>query len=120
MRAFASSVIISGVSTKVDGGLSVRLVLPELSPEEKAAVFELQNCELKMLLQQEGDNPAKYTEVKGEFDRKTKSQRLRAIMFVEFQDRKPDGLTFEDYYNREMERLIESRKQTLPPPRPPF
>lgn len=116
MRAFTSSVLIGSVSTKADGGLSVRMILPELTPDQKTAVFELQNCELKMLLQQDDDETSKLTEVKSELETKTKSQRLRSVLYVEYQNLKPEGLTFEDYYHREMERIIEFRKQNLPQP----
>lgn len=115
MKAFTSSVIIGSVSTKVDGGLSVRMILPELSPEEKAAVFELQNCELKMLLQQEGENPAKYTEVKGEFQNKSQSERLYNTLYVLWKEVDGTG-DFQDFRRREMEKIINKIKEKFPTP----
>lgn len=113
MRAFTSSVIIGSISTKVDGGLSVRMILPELTPDQKTAVFELQNCELKMLLQQEGDNPAKYTEVKGEFQNKSQSERLYNTLFVLWKEIDGTG-DFQDFRRREMEKIISKIKEKFP------
>jgi hypothetical protein len=113
MRAFTCAVIISGVSTKVDGGLCLRLTTPELDPQEKAAVFELQNCELKMLLQQEGENETKFTEVKGQFDTKTPSQRLRAVLYVLWKGVDGTG-DFEMFYRRRMDSIIDKIKEKFP------
>lgn len=113
MQAFTCSVIIGGVSTRSDNGLTLRLTTPELSPDEKSAVFELQNCELKMLLQRTGEGPAKLVEVKGQFDTKTPSQRLRAVLFVLWKEADGTG-DFEDFYRRRMDSIIDKIKEKFP------
>ena len=114
MKAFTCGVIIGGVSTKVDGGLSIRIITPELSPQEKAAVFELQNTELKMLLQQESEGHPKLTDCKTEFDTKTPSQRLRAVIFVLYKNAGQSAGEFEEFYRRRMESIINMVKEQLP------
>jgi hypothetical protein len=72
------------------------------------------NTNLKMLLQPLDQEPAQLKEVKGQFDTKTPSQRLRAVMYVWFRQSKAQG-EFEDFYKREMERIIETYKGHLEP-----
>lgn len=112
-KAFSCPVIIGGVSTRSDGGLTVRMTTPELNPEEMAAVFELQNCELKMFLKQDGADLSKLTEVKGQFDTKTPSQRLRAVLFILWKETDGTG-SFEDFYRRRIDAIIDKIKEKFP------
>lgn len=115
MKALTTDVILEGCSTRADGSLSIRFSTPELSPDEKTVFFELQKCELKMLLQPKGNEaPEELKEVKGEFDNKTCSQRLRAVLFVEWKQQNEPG-EFEDYYRRKMNKLIDDVKDGLKP-----
>ena len=116
MQAITCPVILTSASTRADGSIGLRFATPELESSDKTAFFELLNKNLKMLLQPADEPPSGLQEVKSELETKTKSQRLRAVLFVEFQNLKPEGLNFEDYYHREMERIIEFRKQNLPQP----
>lgn len=112
MKALTCPVILTGAATRADGSLSLRFSTPELSPDEKVAFMEVQNTNLKMLLQPSGTEPAELKEVKGQFDKKTPGQRLRACLFVLWKQADGTG-DFEEFYRRRMEDLINSVKTKL-------
>lgn len=114
MKAVTCPVILTGASTKNDSSLALRFATPELSPEEKTAFFELLNLNLKMLLQPADGVPSELKEVKGEFDRKTPGQRLRASIFVLWKQQAEPG-EFDAFYLRRMEELIQQIQQQLEP-----
>lgn len=114
MKALTCPIIITSVSTRADGSIGLRLSTPELKSDEKTAFFDLQGHQLKMLLQQEGTEPAELKDVKGEFDTKTPSQRLRATIFVLWKQRNEPG-DFEGFYKRQMDKLIDFVKSKLEP-----
>lgn len=115
MKAFTSSALLGSVSTKVDGGLSLRIVLPELTSEQKSAVFELQNRELSILLQDNGsDDAPKFTTVKSDLKTKTPSERLRGLLYVAFKQAKTDQ-PFEQFYADAMNAFCESVRNKLEP-----
>lgn len=113
MKALTCDVILTGVSTRTDGSLGLKFSTPELKPDEKLVFLEAVQHELTMLLQPKGMADG-LKEVKGEFDRKTSSQRLRSVLFVKWnQEKRP--MDFDEYYKRQMERFINSIKETLAP-----
>lgn len=76
--------------------------------------MELQNTNLRMLLQPLEGVPDSLAEVKGEFDRKTPSQRLRAVLFI-LHKQQESAQDFDTYYLRYMNDLIEAIKAQLEP-----
>jgi len=112
--AVTCPIIITGCSTRADGSLSIRCSTPELSVTEKVAIMELQNTNLRMLLQPLDGAPTDLKEVKSEFNPKSFSVRLRACLFVlhKQQERSED---FQTFYARYMTDLIESVKAQLEP-----
>ena len=114
MRAIVCSAIMTSASTRSDGSLGLRFATPELKPDEKTAFFELLNLNLKMLLQPADAEPAELKEVKAEFENKSASQRLRATLFVFWKQQHEPG-EWEDFYRRQMERLIDQVKAKLQP-----
>lgn len=114
MNAMTLQVVLTGASSRVDGSLGLRFATPELTAKEKADFFELQNRNLKMLLQPIDCEPAQLKEVKGQFDTKTPSQRLRAVLFILWKQIGQTG-EFEDFYRNEMETIINIYKNKLEP-----
>ena len=51
MKAITTDAIITSISSKQDRSLSLRVVTPELSHEEKVVVMELQGMNTKMLIE---------------------------------------------------------------------
>jgi hypothetical protein len=114
MKAITCPVVITGASTRVDGSLSLKLSTPELKPEEKTVFFEVLNQPMKMLLQPEGDSPVELKEVKGEFDKKSPSVRLRNVLYVLHKQQESE-LPFTDWYIRRMNKIIDEHKAMLTP-----
>lgn len=114
MKAITCPCILTSASTRSDGSLGLRFATPELKPDEKTAFFELLNLNLKMLLQPDGETPAELKDVKGEFDKKTPGERLRAVVFVWWKQGGETG-DFDDFYRKKMEVLIDFVKGQLKP-----
>lgn len=112
MKAITCPTILTGATTRADGSLSLRFATPELKPDEKTAFFEILNQNLKMLLQPADNEPVELKDIKGEFDTKTPSQRLRACIFIWWQQTNKHG-DFEDFYRRRMEEIIGQVKAEL-------
>ncbi len=106
--------IMSSASTRADGSLGIRFSTPELEPSEKTAVFELQNRLLKVIIQPADEAAESLVEVKAPLGFKSPGQRLRGVLFLEWKQQKSDML-FDDWYTREMERIIERHKANLEP-----
>lgn len=114
MKAVTCPVILSSAATRSDGSLSLKFSTPELEASEKTAFFELLNLNLKLLLQPADGVPVELKEVKGQFDKKTPSARLRAVLFVFWKQADGTG-DFEDFYRKRIDDVIELFKKKLEP-----
>lgn len=111
--------ILSGVSTKADGSLSLRISTPEFSAEESTILLKLCRINLDCTLtplQQELEAPI---EVKAEMEGKTPSQRIRGVIYALFRHEIETGkiakdTLYEIYYAQRMEKIIEWLKGKLP------
>jgi len=113
MKAMVCNIIISSISTSSDKSLRFRAATPELTDIEAVAFMGLRGINIRALLEPSDYEAEGKIEVKSDLETKTPSQRLRAIMFVEFKEKRLNTL-FEVYYAREMEKICEERKSKLP------
>lgn len=104
---------MTSASTRADNSLGLRFVSGELSAPEKTTVFELLNQHLKVLIQPTLEPPESLVEAKGTLGFKTPGQRLRAVLFIAFQQQKPPDQTFDEFYVRYIEQVIDRVKATL-------
>ena len=119
MQAIQTDAVLTGASTRADGSLSLKFATPELQPEHKTAFFELLNQPLSMLIQPSAEKATGLKDIKGEFDKKTPSQRIRAVLYCLWKyqtERHLVEVSFERYYLSECERIIQSIKDQLPEP----
>ena len=118
MKAITISVHVTNIATRVDNSLAIKLATAkELTPDEKFSLFELQNMECKILIQPTTVETDGLKEIKGEFDTKTPSQRIRAVTYVLWKyltDTQQIEISFETFYLREMEKVINEIKSKLP------
>jgi len=117
LKAITGNMIMTGAATRADGSLGLRFSTGELQTDEKVALMELQNRNLKVLLQPMDEQADGLKEIRGEFDTKTPSQRMRAVMYCLWKYRSDKLLcevSFDRFYLVEMERLIQSIKDQLP------
>jgi hypothetical protein len=112
VKAITCPVILESASTRNDGSLSLRFTTPELKSDEKTALFDVLNLNLKMLLQPVDEVPAELKEIKGEFDRKSPSARLRGCLWVWWKQQGEPG-EFDAFYLRRMNVLCEDVKKEL-------
>lgn len=103
-----------------DNGWSISIATPELRPDQVSQVAQLKNTqgfaafkpveftddEIKALSEANTDidNP------KG----KTRSERLRNVLFALFKHQDPIGVTFDQFYADMMEKIISHYKSKLP------
>jgi len=114
LKAITCPAILTSASTRADGSLGLRFATPELDASSKTAFFELLNKNLKLLIQPESEEPTNLHEVKGQFERKTVSQRLRGVLWIYFNQSVKEG-EFDDWYKKQVEIVIETWKQRLEP-----
>ena len=112
MKAISLESQLGSVSTRSDGSLSLRFSTPELQPHEKTAVFEVQGKNVKLLIQPMDGTPDELVDVKREFETKTPSMRLRAVLYVAWEQAGEPG-EFEDFYRHKMNYYIEDIKSHL-------
>lgn len=113
MKAITCDVILSGIRTRNDGSISITLATPELEAEDITAFASLRNKNLAMLLQPLGNEPKELKEIKGEFDSKTPSQRLRSVLYVLWKETDGTG-DFEEFYRKRMNSIIDRIKEKFP------
>lgn len=104
--------ILESASSRADGSLGLRFSTPELTPDEMTTIFQLVKRELRVLLQPKDQDPKDLKDIKGEFDRKTPSQRLRGVLFLAWDQQGRPG-SFDDFYMKKMEMFINSVKDAL-------
>ena len=120
MRALVTAAIFGSFTSRADGSLSARLSTPELTSAEKAAFMDLQNKNVRLLIE-----PTDYTtdgkvEVKNALGGKSPSNRLRAVLFVLFKQLSAKGelaskTSYDEFYVKQMETIINSYKDQLDP-----
>lgn len=109
--------IIEGISTRKDKTLKLTIATNETTPEQSAQLINLnqQFCYLaiKAELFNQGEIDA-IDNLSTEFDNhKTPSQRLRGILYINWQQ-KPEGFKdFQSYYLNKMDRICEHYKSKI-------
>ena len=96
--------ILDKVTTMKDKSLKITLITRELNPKQMAELFLSLNSEVLSV-----DIPTDVQE-----EPKSKAQRLRAVLYVLYQQENNDKYdSFELYYNHIMEKLINIYKDKL-------
>ncbi len=112
MKAIKSHLIIGSISSRKDGSLRLSVETPELSAEEKIAFMELQGINIEALFNPLDTITQQVVEVKEDTDLKSKSERLRGVIYLYWKQNVNDG-DFTTYYNRAMDRIIDKWKDKL-------
>lgn len=109
---------IDGIASKVDGTVSIKIGTQEMDSSKAGELFSLRGKHCKVLISDtnitklEAELVDNTTLVKGEKN-KTKSQRLRNILFVLHGQLQPAGMDFDTFYDLQMEDIINSIKSKL-------
>ena len=115
VKAFQVQATLEGVSLLKDNGVSLRFHTNELTPEDKTAItrYYQQFGWLLFGAQEHDEEGLRLELIRKDTGGKSPSQRLRAVLFVAYQQSGQLELTFEQYYDMKMERFINSVKDKL-------
>lgn len=108
-----SQAVITGIRAKVDGSLGLSVNTPELSPEEKVAFMNLQNLNTRITIEPTDIKPESRVKVERGMDGKSPSERLYNVIFVYYKQVKSTE-TFESFYQKHINALIDQYKAKLP------
>lgn len=117
-QAITLDAIFTGFRTRADRSLGFTGVTPELSDIESVALMGIRQRNVKLLIQPTDAAPEGLVEVKGEFDQKSPSERLRAVLFVRHKQltlQHKIAVPFDAYYRDCLERMIQDIKDQLEP-----
>lgn len=113
--------IIENISTRADKTLKIVIGTNEEAPDAKTRLFEMHQKQVTILISEntitEKESDA-IDEVKADlYDKKQKtpSQRLRGVLFRNFQKDSRGHVKFENYYSGELEKIISHYKDKLNP-----
>ena len=112
MKSISTPAIITSIRAKVDRSLSFSATTPELTNEEKVLFMELQGINTTMTIEPLDEQNVPEVKIKGDLEQKTPSQRLRAVLFVLWEQEGRKG-EFEDMYKNNMEKFINLIKAKL-------
>lgn len=106
--------VLSRVGTRSDGSLGLTLESGELVPDDKLAVFNLQNIPCLITFRPNDADARPPKEIKGELSKKTQSERIRAALFVFWHQAGEPG-NFDQFYQSETEKILNGIKAKLKP-----
>lgn len=110
--------IITRISSLADGGLSIGFHSNELNPEEKVIIMRKHGKFGYLIFSEAELQPQDIPQHDPEFEGKTPSQRLRAVIFVLHSQLKKEGKTtlkFDEFYQGQLENIIGQYKEKLSP-----
>ena len=112
MKAISHDAVITSIRSRKDRSISYSVESPELSSQEKALFFELQNLNIVITITPKDEPEAPKQEIDTDLEQKTPSQRLRNVIYILY---KQSGETrdFELYYKNTMEVLIQKLKDKI-------
>ncbi len=114
MKAIVLSAILSSFRSRKDKSLGFSVSTPELSTTEKVALMELEQINVRLLIEPSDYAVEGKLEVQNELETKTPSERMRAVLFCLYKHEKPANVTFATFYTTKMEAFINHVKSKLP------
>lgn len=112
-------VIVEGIGTRADRTLKITLGTQELTPAEAGQLFSLHQSAAYVMIKEEIFNSAerdlldKIQADQTEYNGKTPSQRLRAVLYRVYETDPQSFNDFTRYYEYQMERLITHFKNKI-------
>ena len=112
MKSIHTKAVITSLRSKVDKSLGLTLSTPELSSKEKAEFMNLQGIEVEAVFDPVDDPESEEFKIEKDLERKSQSQRIRAVLFLLWRQEGELG-DFADYYRSKTERYIDFLKEKL-------
>lgn len=117
MSGFTVEAILTRAASLADGGLTVGFHTKELNSTEKVKIMNFHNQPGWLLFSPNKLDDTEVPKADAEFEGKTPSQRLRAVLYVLWEQNEghidDDRIDFEVFYRRKMEEIIEHFKGKL-------
>lgn len=114
-KAISTEAILTSVRTRADKSLGLSFSSPELTPDEQLAFLQIKGRNLKMILQAMDEPVDTLVTVASDLQQKTPSQRLRGVLYKQFQQSGATNTDFQGWYNAAMERILTAEKAKLEP-----
>jgi len=105
--------ILEGISTLKDGGLSMRYHTNELNDKDSLIAMSFRGKFGWLLFSEQEDLEAPTDLIRRDTGGKTPSQRLRAVLYIKYQQSGRIDITFEHFYAQEIEKFIDHIKSQL-------
>lgn len=106
--------VITSIRSKVDKSLGLSIETPELSNTEKVEFLNLQGLNVSLTITPTDTNEQETIEVVSEAEPKSRSQKLRSVLYVLWKQKYADKYsTFTDFYNQKYDKWIEDIKGLL-------
>ena len=107
-------VTVESIATRSDNTIKIVIATQDLPPNEASILFQLKGKLGNMLFSDEyiTEMPANLPPPP-RIEGKTPGQRLRSIIFLNWEQNTDKSKPFENYYNEQMERIIERCKENL-------
>lgn len=112
MKAIRTEAQLTSFRSRADGSVGFGGVTPEMSSQEKVALFDLQNVLVELLIYPKDEKDADVLEVRKELEGKSPATRLRAVVFVLWKQ-SGEKEAFEMFYSQTMEKIIEWVKRKI-------
>lgn len=115
LQAFQVPSTLEGITLLKDGGVSIRFHTNELSTDEISAISKWfqQFGWLLFAASEHDESVLELEQIRKDTGGKSPSQRLRAVIYIEWQQSGEHDLTFEQFYARRMEQMIGYVKRNL-------
>jgi len=110
MKAIRTEAQLTSFRSRADGGVGFSGVTPEMTSDEKVALFDLQNLLVEIVVFPKEAKDPEIIVVKSELDGKTPSQRLRGCIYAHFDQLGNKG-DFEAFYRKQMDAIISGYRQ---------
>jgi len=110
---FQVPAFLTGIRRLSDGGLGINFHTNELDDEEMIAINQYFQKFGWLMFRENEFTPEEIPVEDADFEGKSASQRLRAVLFVWWKQ-KPEG-EFEEFYKKRMEKIISMVKNKLVP-----
>ena len=105
MKAIRTEAQLTSFRSRSDGSVGFSGVTPEMSSNEKVALFDLQNVLCEVLIYPKDSKDADVIEVRKEMEGKSPASRLRAVIFILWKQA-GEKEAFELFYSVQMEKII--------------
>ncbi len=112
MKAIRTEAQFTGFRARVDGSIGFSGCTPEMTGEEKVALFDLQNVVVELLIYPKDEKGADLVKVKKNLNNLTPSQELRNALWKLWREQNTSD-PFEVYYKNYVSNLTAAVLQQL-------